>query len=139
MIDLYLIAHIGHTTKSHEHIQWWKPDSRGYTVCIDKAGLYSADEAASICNNSHGVCIAVREADVKPLARTTPYYRLSNGTLGKLYDGDRHRPVPNSRGCWAALMACVVWPAGRTENPRPIGAKARAIYLDGATVAGGEG
>jgi hypothetical protein len=28
----YLIAHIGHTTKSHEHITWWKPDSRGYTV-----------------------------------------------------------------------------------------------------------
>lgn len=44
MSDL-LIAHIGHTLREHEHITWWKPDSRGYTICIDKAGRYGEVEA----------------------------------------------------------------------------------------------
>ena len=127
----YLIAHIGHTGRHHEHVTWWKPDSCGYTICVDMAGRYSADEAASICR--YGSCIAVRVQDVEPLARSTPYYRLSNGTLGKLYDGGPHRPAPNSRGCWEALMKLRTYPPQeiKTEKPTPIGAKARAIYIDG--------
>jgi hypothetical protein len=82
----YLIAHIGHTTKSCEHITWWKPDSRGYTVCIDKAGLYEETQARRICESS-GICIAMPLADAKKLARSTPYYRRSNGELARLYDG----------------------------------------------------
>jgi hypothetical protein len=126
----YLIAHIGHTTTSYEHVTWWKPDSRGYTICIDKAGRYTADEAERICRT--GENIAVCESDVEPLARSTPYYRLSNGTLGKLYDGGPHRPVPNSRGCWQALLAFRAYPPrpNKTVKPTPIGAKARAIYID---------
>lgn len=130
-MDQYLIAHIGHTGRHDEHVCWWKPDSRGYTICIDKAGRYSAAEAASICNVDHSVCIAVPVDAVQPLARSTPYYRLSNGTLGKLYDGGPHRPVPNSRGCWAALIAARSFPvAFKHEKPTPIGTKARAIYVD---------
>ena len=128
----YLIAHIGHTNKHHEHVTWWKPNSMGYTICIEKAGRYAAEEAASICR--YGQCIAVRVQDVvEPLARSTPHYRLSNGTLGKLYDGGPHRPVPNSRGCWDALMKLRTYPpqAEKVEKPTPIGAKARAIYVDG--------
>jgi hypothetical protein len=127
----YLIAHIGHTGRHHEHVTWWKPDSRGYTICFDKAGRYSADESADICR--HGSSIALRVQDVEPLARSTPYYRLSNGTLGKLYDGGPHRPVPNSRGCWGALMKMRAYPPQqmKVEKPTPIGAKARAIYIDG--------
>ena len=128
----YLIAHIGHTSNWCEHITWWKPDSRGYTICVDKAGRYGADEAAGICN--HGLCIAVRVEDVEPLAKTTPYYRVSNGTLAKLYDGGPHRPVENSRANWSLLMKARGFPAQtvKTERPTPIGAKARAIYIDAA-------
>lgn len=129
----YLIAHIGHTNKHHEHVTWWKPDSRGYTICIDKAGRYTADDAADICRTGENIAVLLPEVD--RLARTTPYYRLSNGTLGKLYDGGPHRPVPNSRGCWNALLACRTYPAkdAKTEKPTPIGAKARAVYLDSVT------
>lgn len=127
----YLVAHIGHTGKHCEHVTWWKPDSRGYTICIDKAGRYSAAEAASICNVNHSECIAVPVESVAPLARSTPYYRRSNGTVAKLYDGGPHRPVPNSRECWTALVACRTYPvAFKHAKPTPIGAKARAIYLD---------
>ena len=126
----HLIAHIGHTIKSHEHVTWWKPDHRGYTICIDKAGRYTADEAEAICRCGSSIAVSVQ--DVEPLARSTPYYRRNNGTLGKLYDGDSHRPVPNSRGCWDALMARRLYPSAtiKTERPTPIGVKARAIYID---------
>ena len=53
----------------------------------------------------------------------------------KLYDGGPHRPVPNSRGCWEALLAFRAYPPqpDRVEKPTPIGAKARVIYVDGVT------
>ncbi len=122
----FLIAHIGHTTKSCEHITWWKPDSRGYTVCIEKAGLYSEQEARSICQ--YGSCIAVRKPVAEPISRPTPYFRRPNGELQKLYDGGPHRVVPNSRTEWQALMQARIQ-CGETEKATPIGAKARAIYL----------
>lgn len=124
----YLIAHVGHTGKLDEHICWWKPDSRGYTICIDKAGRYSETEARSICTTSS--CIAVSADEVAGLARSTPYYRQSNGLLGKLYDGGPHRPVENTRQNWTTikLEALVV---GAYAKPTPIApSRARAIYLD---------
>lgn len=122
----YLIAHIGHTTKDTEHIVWWKPDSQGYTYCIDKAGLYDEAEARRICRN--GICIAVRKDHVQPLSRTTPYYRRSNGELSKLYDGGPHSVVPNSADAWRHIKAARMY-CGKTVRPSPIGSKARAIYL----------
>lgn len=125
----YLIAHIGHTQREHEHITWWKPDSCGYTICIDKAGLYSEDEARSNCRS--GVCIAVPKSVAEQFARSTPYYRRQDGTLNKLYDGGPHRVVPNEKLAWQYLMS------GRLNGcthpcapPTPISPKkARAIYL----------
>jgi len=125
-MNLYLIAHIGHTTKWCEHVTWWKPDSRGYTVCIEKAGLYNEDEARSICRSS--LCIAVPKPAAEPISRTTPYYRRSGGDLARLYDGGPHRVVPNGKKEWAALMQARM-DCGKTDRPTPIGAKARAIYL----------
>lgn len=125
---MYLIAHIGHTTKSHEHITWWKPDSRGYTVCIDKAGLYGEDEARSICQ--YRSCIAVTKSVAEQIARPTPYYRRSNGTLDKLYDGGPHRVVPNDLASWKLLLSGRLENCAKPEKPTPIStSKARAIYL----------
>lgn len=125
----YLIAHIGHTTKSHEHVTWWKPESRGYTFCIDKAGRYSEDEARSICQ--HGCCIAVRVQAVESLARSTPYYRRTGGTLAKLYDGGPHRPVENESQAWRHLLSNRLLCSKTTQRPTPMpSSKARAVYLD---------
>lgn len=122
----YLIAHIGHTIKSSEHITWWRPDSKGYTICIEKAGMYSEQEARSIC--SHGYCIAVTKAEAAKLSRSTPYHRRGDGTLERLYDGGDHVVVPNGKKEWTALMAARMG-CGKPDKPTPIGAKARAIYL----------
>lgn len=126
----YLIAHVGHTLKTHEHICWWKPASRGYTICIDAAGLYTEAEARSICERSE--CLAVPMDAVSKLARSTPYYRRSDGTLAKFYDGGPHRPVENSRLAWIAIKKAALV-IGSYAEPTPITpAKARAIYLDPA-------
>jgi hypothetical protein len=127
-VSEYLIAHIGHTTKHHEHITWWKPDSCGYTICIDKAGRYSKAEAHSIC--SVGSCIAVLEQDADLWARSTPYYRRSDGTLNKLYDGGPHRPVPNSQEAWGHLLSLRLSGCAKPIKPTTIGARGRAIYID---------
>lgn len=133
----YLIAHVGHTHKGCEHILWWNPDSRGYTYCIEKAGLYSEDDARSRCR--HGDCIAVSKPVAEALAKSTPYYRRQDGSLGKIYDGGPHRVVPNSRDAWTALLAVRLGGCARLyESPTPISAaKARAIYLDGLGMEGG--
>jgi hypothetical protein len=125
----YLIAHIGHTNNGHEHIHWWKPESRGYTFCVDKAGRYTEAEARSICVRN-SPCLAVRADDVQPLARTTPYYRSPKGDLWRLYDGGSMRPVPNSKEAWKDLVAKRL-DCGEIDKPTPISVnKARAIYLD---------
>ena len=133
----YLIAHIGHTNKSCEHIIWWNPDSKGYTVCIDKAGLYSEEDARSRCR--HGDCIAAPMTMVELLAKSTPYYRRRDGSLNKLYDGGPHRVIPNSKESWQHIMAFRLGGCARLyARPTPISeAKARAIYLDGMVVEGG--
>lgn len=124
----YLIAHIGHTTRSYEHIVWWNPESRGYTICTDKAGRYTAEQALRICFSGENIAVPLESA--KALARSTPYYRRWDGKLGKLYDGGPHAPVENSREAWADLMAKRLSGTKKPEKPTPIGAKARAIYLD---------
>lgn len=126
----YLIAHIAHTTKGHEHVIWWNPDSCGYTICIDKAGRYSESEARAICQ--YGECIAVRQPAVEPLAQSTPYFRKSDGTLARLYDGGPHRPVPNAAQAWRHLLTNRLLCSKTTKKPTPIpSSKARAIYMEG--------
>lgn len=134
----YLIAHIGHTSRDCEHITWWNPDSRGYTICTDKAGIYTEEEAMQICKPVSGLCIAVPKEAATKLARTTPYFRQSDGSLRKMYDGDRHAPVPNSSDAWRALDTARL-DTGRMDKPTPRPpSKARAIYLPANLLQEGE-
>lgn len=123
----YIIAHIGHSTKWSEHICWWKPDSRGYTFDIERAGLYDLKEAESICDS--GLCIAVAKADAEKIAKGEPFYRRSDGELARLYDGHCVAVVPNSADAWRHLLLCCIYPNRKKERPTPIGKKAGAIYL----------
>ena len=125
----YLIAHVEHTGKSQEHVVWWNPDSKGYTICTDKAGRYTADQAARICNDGRNIAVPVSVAN--DIARSTPFYRRSDGSLAKLYDGGPHSPVPNSRAAWAQLMSARLEPQVKPSKPTPIAtSRARAIYID---------
>ena len=47
---------------------WWRPNSLGYTVDINHAGLYSAEEAMEIVDGSHGRMRAFPEHDVRQAA-----------------------------------------------------------------------
>lgn len=63
MDDWYLIW-------SNEHRAWWRPNSRGYTLDVDKAGRYSRKDAIgySMVRDQHGGQplpeIPVLEADI---------------------------------------------------------------------------
>ena len=37
---------------SNEHRAWWAPNRIGYTTNLSKAGVYSEDAAASICEQA---------------------------------------------------------------------------------------
>lgn len=125
----YLIAHIEHSHKQSHHVSWWKPDSLGYTICIDKAGLYSEAEASAICRA--GSCIAVLAQDVEPLARSTPYSRMRGGKLIQMYDGGPHRPVVNDAMAWLHLLSKRLLCSKTTDRPTPMPvSKSRAVYLD---------
>ena len=38
---------------SYEHGSWWRPHSRGYTVDIKQAGLYTKKVAREICESAN--------------------------------------------------------------------------------------
>lgn len=123
----YLIAHIGHTDKWKAHVIWWNPYSRGYTVCIEKAGQYDEEEAKSICRE--GVCIAIKKEDVQALAKPTPYFLQQGGGLVRMYDGGEHIVVPNSKASWEHIMQHRI-ALGKTEKPTPTPpSKSRVAYL----------
>lgn len=127
-MNAFLIAHVGHTSRTNEHVVWWAPDRCGYAWCVDNAGLYSESEARSICHGTTS-CIAVAKEVVESLSLGTPYYRRSDGSLDRLYDGGEHNVVPNTRDAWKTLMAHALPKGEKTVTPTPIGSRSRAIYL----------
>lgn len=38
---------------SNEHVAWWAPKHKGYVQDLDRAGLYSIDDAVKICNGAN--------------------------------------------------------------------------------------
>lgn len=132
-MNCFLIAHIGHTTANHEHIQFYAPDARGYVICVEKAERYSEDEAKNACNGAQELII-VSEHEAQKIAKTTPYFVTNKGELRKLYDGDSHKPIPNNKESWKFLMNCRVRTKDRPLKPTPIRGS-RAVYLDGVGLA----
>ena len=132
-MSFYLVAHIGHTTKSNNHITWWKPESCGYTICIEKAGRYSEAEAKAICNDPR--CIAVPYEVALSISKPTPYYRRSSGDLSRMYDGGEHVVVRNQKDEWAKLLDNRLHNGVKTNKPTPIGLKADDVYLPPKEVA----
>ena len=87
------------TKREDENLTWWGPDQSGYVYDIDKAGIYSKEEAFSISNGVHGSSIPVSVADVNRL--TTRMVYKSDEALKILYSKhseynyrDESRPAP---------------------------------------------
>jgi hypothetical protein len=49
-------------------VLWWRPDRRGYTSCLEKAGIYSKAEAESIAR-IRGTDVPYPKHEVDSLAR----------------------------------------------------------------------
>lgn len=58
---------------SNEHRAWWRPDARGYTLDIERAGRYSRDEAIKHSRTRDQYKgqplpeLPIREADLKEI------------------------------------------------------------------------
>jgi hypothetical protein len=110
----YYIASLKHTGKEHEHITWWKSDHRGYTPVSERAGEYTAMEAADL--NDGFDCIAVPVEAVKALQSPTPFYYRSNGEAHQFYDY-AGAVVNNTRANWNRLIAAAM--PGQKYKPKP--------------------
>ena len=122
----YYIASLKHTNKGHEHITFWGPLHRSYTVVIgDCIGNYDEAEAATL--NDGFDCLAVPVALVERLQSPEPYYKPG----ARFYD-QRGPVVDNTRSKWNSLIAGS-FQAGRTYKPKPepFRGKRRAIFTEG--------
>lgn len=61
------------TRREDENLTWWGPDQQGYVYDINKAGLYSKEDAFSICKGIHGAGMPVSEEDVNKLSTVMVY------------------------------------------------------------------
>lgn len=48
-----VIRDIGYWIWSNEHGKWWRPDSNGYTDCLEEAGIYSHVETQQILTGAN--------------------------------------------------------------------------------------
>jgi hypothetical protein len=101
MSGLFYIASLKHTNKHHEHITFYGPDSRGYTLVIGESiGKYTLQEAAKL--NDGIDCLAIPVDDVHALLSPEPYYRHQSGAPHRVYD-QRGPVLDNTKDIWAML------------------------------------
>lgn len=100
-MKLFYILSKKWTARKDETLTWWCPDQKGYTTNIDRAGIYSEEDALSICRGCHGASVPVSCEDVKAFA--TRQVGKQNETLKWLYDKfegqeydykEESRPIP---------------------------------------------
>lgn len=107
-----VIASLKHTNKDGEHIIFWRPDHRGYTAVLERAGHYNDAESAKL--NDGLDCLAVPFDAVVVLARPTPYYKPG----AKFYDFEGP-VVDNTRANWNRLIAASIEAGRTTAKPKP--------------------
>lgn len=122
----YYIASLKHTNKGHEHITFWGPEHRSYTMVF---GVYMGkyDETEAIKLNDGVDCIAVPTDVVHAMQSPEPYYKPG----ARFYD-QRGPVVNNTRTNWNALISGSLQ-TGLTSKPKPepFRGKRRAIFTEG--------
>jgi len=107
-----VIASLKHTRKDHEHIVFWRPDHRGYTPVLDRAGLYSEIDSADL--NDGVDCIAIPMSAAVAVAVPTPFFKPER----QFYD-EAGCVVENTRANWNALVKASIEAGRQTEKPKP--------------------
>lgn len=127
----YYIASLKHTNKGHEHITFWGPAHRGYTMVFgDYMGQYSEAEAVKLNDGESYIAVPVESA--AQLMSPEPYWKPG----ARFYD-QRGPVIDNTREKWNALIAASMQ-AGRTHKPKPepFRGKRRAIFVAEVAEAG---
>ena len=72
------------TQREDQVLTWWGPDHSGYVYDLDKAGLYTKEDAEGVAYGTHGAHVPVSEEDVNKMARRM--VRKEDDALAILYD-----------------------------------------------------
>ncbi len=62
-MNLYLIE--CRKDRARDVVLWWKPNGSGYTIELDKAGVYSKKEAEQICKGGEHVAWPMKQAEAQ--------------------------------------------------------------------------
>lgn len=104
----YIVIAVCHTNRQHEYITLWRPDDRGYTPVVPRAGLYEREHVAEhLSYYNGGPHIAVPAHVVTALGVEPPHGFFD-------YAGPA---VPNTRSSWDALVAAMEWPTKYKVKP----------------------
>ena len=79
----YFILSIKHTKPSENSFTWWGPNRRGYYWDLNAAGVYSREEAESICDGSDHVAVPCEKAR-KAAHSHVPFSRKFLDDLGAI-------------------------------------------------------
>jgi hypothetical protein len=115
MIDFYIVA-VCHTIRDHKYITFWRPDDRGYTPVLNRAGKYDRERVVSHLDYYNGGDhVAIRAESIDALAVPIPDGYFDYQGVG----------VPNTRENWQAIQAAIVWPTGWPIKPEWYGKRIR--------------
>lgn len=100
MTEFYVIA-VCHTIRDHEYITLWRPDDRGYTPVIPRAGRYAEDHVRQHIDYYHNgdhVAVPCEVIDAMGVYPKPGYFD---------YPGPA---VPNTKANWDAIRAALIGP-----------------------------
>ncbi|RIJ84990.1 hypothetical protein RSP822_18150 [Ralstonia solanacearum] len=107
-MEQFIVVSVHHTIRDHEHITLWRPDDRGYTPVVPRAGLYSREQVTAhldYYNNGDNVAVPVSVIE-----------GLSVEVKKGFYD-EGGPAVPNTRKSWNAIRAAMQWPTKYPVKP----------------------
>lgn len=109
MTDFYVVA-VCHTNREHEYVTLWRPDDRGYTPVLPRAGKYDrANIEAHLGYYNGGDHIAIPCAALDALAVEIP-----NGYFDYAGPG-----IPNTRAAWDAIKKAIAYATQYPVKPTP--------------------
>jgi hypothetical protein len=105
--DFYVIA-VCHTNRSHEHITLWRPENKGYTPVIARAGKYARDLILThldYYNTGDHIAVPTEFLDALAVPVRAGYY-------------DHAGPaVPNTKQSWKQIKDAIVFPTPWPVKP----------------------
>lgn len=106
----FIVVAVCHTTRDHSYITFWRPDDRGYTPVVPRAGRYSGEQIAQHLDYYNtGYHVAVPAALIEDMGTEPPAGFFDYGGPAVL----------NTRANWKLILAAAPWAPKYPPEPEP--------------------